>query len=320
MGSRDEIRRYPSVTVVWTVDPLQPDATVLDRAARLIRDGKLVAFPTETVYGLGANAQDEIAVKAIFSAKGRPTKNPVIVHVSELSEIEHVSSHFSHLALKLANAFWPGPLTLVLPKRPEVPDVVTAGGPTVAVRCPAHPVARGLIRAAGVPLAAPSANRSTELSPTRAEHVLKSLNGRIDAILDSGPCPGGLESTVVDVTDGVRILRPGLITAAMLVAVVGTLDEGQVDNRIAKSPGLMAKHYSPHTPLHLADSRAEAERLAGTRGQVVNLGDDPVAAAARLYSTLHELDDGRCERIVVVRPPDTPEWAAIRDRLNRAAN
>lgn len=308
------------MTAVWTVDPLQPDAAVLDRAARLIREGKLVAFPTETVYGLGANALDEVAVKAIFSAKGRPTTNPVIVHISDREQVDRVAGTWSEAAAKLADAFWPGPLTLVLPKRAEVPDVVTAGGPTVAVRCPAHPVARGLIRAAGVPLAAPSANRSTELSPTRAEHVLKSLNGRIDAILDGGPCPGGLESTVVDATDGVRILRPGLITSAMLEAVVGKLSDGNDDGAIAKSPGRMAKHYSPRTPVVLVRDSEEARRMEGERSFVFELGNDPTKAAAMLYAKLHELDDGRFERIVIVQPPDSPEWAAIRDRLARAAS
>jgi L-threonylcarbamoyladenylate synthase len=306
------------VTAVWTVDPLQPDPSAIERAAALLRAGRLVAFPTETVYGLGAVARDEYAVKAIFAAKGRPATNPVIVHVADPADVLRVAAAWPATAARLAAAFWPGPLTLVLPKRPDLPDVVTAGGPTVAVRCPDHPVARALVRAAG-PLAAPSANRSTELSPTRAEHVLKGLDGRIDAILDAGPCRAGLESTVVDLTDGVRVLRPGPVTAAMLAAVVGPVGIGGADGGLAKSPGLMAKHYSPRTPAVLAADRAEAERLAGATGAVVEWGDDPVAAAATLYATLHDLDDGRYDRIAIVLPPDTPAWAAVRDRLRRAA-
>jgi L-threonylcarbamoyladenylate synthase len=307
------------VTAVWPVDPANPDPATIQRAAARLRAGRLVAFPTETVYGLGAAARDEFAVKAIFAAKGRPATNPVIVHVADPADGLKVASAWPDAAARLAAAFWPGPLTLVLPKRDDLPAVVTAGGPTVAVRCPDHPVARALLRAVGAPLAAPSANRSTELSPTRAEHVLRGLDGRIDAILDAGPCRAGLESTVVDLTDGVRVLRPGPVSAAMVEAVVGPVAYGAVDDGIAKSPGLMAKHYSPRTPALLANDRADAERLAGANGSVVELGDDPAVAAAHLYATLHALDDGRYDRIAIVRPPDTPAWAAVHDRLRRAA-
>ena len=307
------------VTAIWPVDPLQPDPTTIARAADVIRSGGLVAFPTETVYGLGANALDEFAVKAIFAAKGRPATNPVIVHVADATEITRVAGEWPETAALLSAAFWPGPLTIVVPRHPRIPDSVTAGGPTVALRSPDHPVARALIQASGVPLAAPSANRSTELSPTRAEHVLKGLDGRIAAILDAGPCRAGLESTVVDVTDGVRVLRPGPITSKMLAAVVGPVGTGRGGEGIAKSPGLMAKHYSPRTPVVLVASAAEAADALGTSGTVLDLGTDPVAAAARLYACLHELDNCRYERIVVVLPPDKPEWAAVRDRLTRAA-
>lgn len=307
------------MTAIWPVDPADPDPSTLARAADLLRAGRLVAFPTETVYGLGAVATDEFAVKAIFAAKGRPATNPVIVHVADPGDVLSVAASWPDAAARLAAAFWPGPLTLVLPKRDDLPAVVTAGGPTVAVRCPDHPVARALLRAVGAPLAAPSANRSTELSPTRAEHVLKGLDGRIDAILDAGPCRAGLESTVVDLSDGVRILRPGPITATMLERVVGPVGIGHAVEGIAKSPGLMAKHYSPRTPVVLAADRAEAERLAGATGTVVDLGTDPTVAAANLYATLHALDDGRFDRIAVVRPPDSTDWAAVQDRLRRAA-
>ena len=319
-------------TEVLSIDPHAPDPALIERAAGLIRGGRLVAFPTETVYGLGANALDAAAVRAIFAAKGRPPSNPVIVHVSEPAQVRNVASDWPETATKLAAAFWPGPLTLVVPKLPTVPDEVTAGGPTVAVRCPNHPVARALIAAAGVPVAAPSANRSTELSPTLADHVLKGLNGRIDLVLDGRPCPGGIESTVVDVTGPVaRLLRPGLVTVAMLEAVVGALAVGAGSDSVARSPGLMAKHYSPRTPVVLADDAdAENQRLRDAGLRVISVGpdlvydsrsipDDPAGYAAVLYAVLHELDDGRFDRIVVAMPPDTPEWAAVRDRLTRAA-
>ncbi|MCS6866912.1 MAG: L-threonylcarbamoyladenylate synthase [Gemmataceae bacterium] len=315
------------------IAPVDDDS--LHRAAEVLRAGGLVAFPTETVYGLGANALDAAAVSRIFAAKGRPATNPVIVHVADSSDVALVAAAWPDTAAQLAQRFWPGPLTLVVPKSASVPDIVTAGGPTVAIRCPDHPVARALIRTAGVPVAAPSANRSTELSPTRAEHVLKSLKGRIPLILDGGPCPGGIESTVVDVTAArPRILRPGLITAAMLEAVCGPVDVGAALSGVARSPGLMAKHYSPRTPVVLASTAAEAEQLcrqcqqAGLRPIVVSceagsgqcrLPNDPARYARELYATLHELDDGRFDRLIVQLPPDRPEWAAVRDRLLRAA-
>jgi len=306
-------------TELLRVDPAAPDADVIDRAAAVIHSGGLVAFPTETVYGLGANALDPSAVARIFAAKGRPATNPVIVHVADVAEVGNVVADWPATAAALAGRFWPGPLTLVLPRGGAMPDVVTAGGPTVAVRCPAHAVARALIRAAGVPIAAPSANRSTELSPTRAEHVMKGLDGRIDLVLDGGPCPGGIESTVVDVTEErVRILRPGLITAPMLEAVVGPLGDRGAAADVARSPGQMAKHYSPRTPIVLV--AAGAARPAGERVVVVrDLPADPTDYAAVLYARLHELDGEGFDRIVIELPPDTAEWAGVRDRLIRAA-
>ena len=319
-------------TVVLKVDPANPEPDVIRRAAEVVRAGGLVAFPTETVYGLGANALSAGAVSRIFEAKGRPATNPLIVHVADVSEVLNVASDWPKIAAQLAVQFWPGPLTIVVPKRDGVPDVVTAGGLTVAVRCPNHPVARALIRASGVPLAGPSANRSAELSPTRAEHVLRSLNGRIDLVLDGGPCLGGIESTVVDVTGEVpRVLRPGLITVPMLEAVCGKVEFGAIGEGIARSPGQMAKHYSPRTPLVLAeDADAEHGRLKAAGLRVISLGydliydykfisDDPEEYAADLYAILHELDNGQYDCIVIEMPPDEPEWAAVRDRLTRAA-
>lgn len=298
-------------------------------AADALRAGQLVAFPTETVYGLGANALDPAAVARIFAAKGRPATNPLIVHVADAAELGSVAAEVPPLAAKLIAAFWPGPLTLVLPKIAGVPDAMTAGGPTVAVRCPNHPLARELLRAAEVPVAAPSANRSGELSPTTAEHVLASLGGRIEFVLDGGPCPGGLESTVLDVTGPVpRLLRPGLVSVEQLRAIVGDVLVGpftDADPGPARSPGLLTKHYAPRTALECAATDTEREFLANlyeTAGLKVaryRLPDSPEAAAARLYADLHDLDAASPDRILVTLPPDTPVWAAIRDRLIRAS-
>jgi len=338
-------------TAVLPIDPTHPEPGAVRRAAAVIRAGGLVAFPTETVYGLGANALDPAAVARVFEAKGRPATNPVIVHVADVVQVVNVAAEWPETADRLAARFWPGPLTVVVPRRPGVPDVVTAGGPTVAVRCPNHPVAAALIREAGVPVAAPSANRSTELSPTRAEHVLQGLDGRIDMVLDGGPCPGGIESTVVDATgDVVRLLRPGLITVPMLEEVCGKVElasrEREPPGSPARSPGRMAKHYSPRTPLVLvSDQHAglkylDQVQVTGRRAWLLTHSEDEISDktecvdilsaepdryAAELYNVLHMLDGTEFEDgstidvIVAVLPPDTPEWAAVRDRLTRAA-
>jgi L-threonylcarbamoyladenylate synthase len=305
----------------------------------------LVAFPTETVYGLGANALDSAAVARIFAAKGRPATNPVIVHIAAIADLGALTQPRSpEVVARLAERFWPGSLTLVLPKTSAVPDIVTAGGPTVAVRVPAHPVALALLRAAGLPVAAPSANRSTELSPTTAEHVLKGLGERVDLILDGGPTTGGIESTVLDLTaDPPRVLRPGLVTPAMIEGVIGRVELANHPainsaNSPARSPGMMAKHYAPRAPLELADGdgRSRVEALFGFGQRVgwltwpgpADVGDvvridmpaDPAGYAVRLYAALHELDAAGVERIVVAEPPDGENWLAIRDRLRRAAS
>jgi len=299
---------------------------VIREAAELIRAGRLVAFPTETVYGLGANALDPAAVRRVFDAKGRPVTNPVIVHVANLGQANAVAASWPEAAARLAAAFWPGPLTLVVTKANGVPDEVTAGGPTVAVRCPAHPVARALIAMAG-PVAAPSANRSGRLSPTTAAHVLAGLDGRIDLIVDGGPCPGGLESTVVDVTGStVRLLRPGPLTAAQLSALVGKVEHGPAAvTGPLPSPGLLARHYAPRTAVECAETDDEADFLAnlyetaGLRVARWRATGAPVEVAARLYADLHQLDAGGFDRIIATLPPDADEWRAIRDRLTRAA-
>jgi L-threonylcarbamoyladenylate synthase len=331
--------------MILVVDPkaIAPDA--IARAADVLRRGGLVAFPTETVYGLGANALDAAAVARIFETKGRPSNNPLIVHVADVEQARQVASAWPEAAGRLAERFWPGPLTLVLPKQHAVPDIVTAGGPTVAVRVPAHPVALALLRVVGLPLAAPSANRSSELSPTRAEHVLRSLAGRIDLVLDAGPTTGGIESTVLDLTtQPPRLLRPGLVGPADLEAVIGLIERTSPvqspDSTALPSPGLLSRHYAPRTALECVEGdggeRVEQLLARGLRvgwvtcsavtgtaplGLVyVQMPADPAGYAARLYDVLHQLDDAGLDRLVVSLPLDTEEWAAVRDRLRRAAH
>ncbi|HWG46512.1 MAG TPA: L-threonylcarbamoyladenylate synthase [Gemmataceae bacterium] len=334
-------------TIVLTIDPNEPSAEAIAEAARVLRAGGLVAFPTETVYGLGANALDVSAVLRIFGAKGRPANNPLIVHVADSAAARNLATDWPDSAARLAARFWPGPLTLVLRRCDTVPDVVTASGPTVAVRVPAHPVAQALVRAAGVPIAAPSANRSTQLSPTRAEHVLHSLDGRIDLLLDGGPTTGGLESTVLDLTaTPPRLLRPGLVGIAELESLLGPLTRAMPVGQALQpdrpqplpSPGLLPRHYAPHTPLECVET-ANTERILTLQreGQRIGwvtfdvAGDTPSGVvrrvlpansagyAAHLYAVLHELDALGLDRIIVVLPPDTDDWLAVRDRLRRAA-
>jgi L-threonylcarbamoyladenylate synthase len=326
---------------ILAVDPLRPDAARIGRAAEVLCAAGLVAFPTETVYGLGANALDATAVARIFAAKGRPAGNPLIVHTADLASARALVADWPLEAQQLAERFWPGPLTLVLPRRPIVPDLVSAGGPTVAVRVPAHPVALALLRACRLPLAAPSANRSTHLSPTRAEHVLGGLADRIDLLLDAGPTSGGLESTVLDLTrQPPRLLRPGLVTIARLEAIVGPIDRpAPADTDApARSPGLMQKHYAPRTPLELVTgsgrNRVTALCQQGLRvgwitserppapssvAALFSMPEDFAGYAAQLYAALHHLDKEALDRIVVDLPPATDEWLAIHDRLRRAA-
>jgi L-threonylcarbamoyladenylate synthase len=313
---------------------LPADAASIVRAAALLRQGRLVAFPTETVYGLGANALDAEAVARIFEAKGRPSTNPLIVHVAGAEEALRVVAEWPEMARLLAERFWPGPLTLVLPRAAGVPDIVTAGGPTVAVRVPAHPVALALLREAAVPLAAPSANRSGQLSPTRAEHVMEGLGERIEAVLDGGPTTGGIESTVLGLVGAARLLRPGLVSVAEIEAVIGPIERGPAASGILQSPGLLERHYAPRTPLTVSEDAAGlcrrllAEGVAvgllthaeGVEGVVVErLPATPAGYAAGLYDALHRLDRMGLARVVVAAVPDGEEWLAVRDRLRRAA-
>jgi L-threonylcarbamoyladenylate synthase len=328
---------------VLTINPLAPSLDVLHRAAKALRRGLLVAFPTETVYGLGADALDEDAVARIFLAKGRPAENPLIVHVADVDSAVELAAHWPIAADTLSHLFWPGPLTLVVERSERVPAIVAAGGPTVALRCPAHAVALGLLRAAAMPIAAPSANRSTRLSPTTAGHVLKQLEGRIDLVLDGGPTPGGLESTVLDVSvDPPRLLRPGLIGSEAIEAVLRRplTVEGEQGPAAApgRSPGQQPVHYAPVVPLEVrndAEWRVRALLSQGHRIGWLSLGEaGPPASlglerldlslqaarySAQLYAALHLMEDYGVVRIIVSRPPATAEWQAVHDRLARAA-
>lgn len=295
-----------------------PTGAVLEEAAKRLHSGELVAFPTETVYGLGADARNAAAVQKIFAAKGRPASNPLIVHVASEATARGLAAHWPESASQLAAAHWPGPLTLVVEKTDIIPAIVTAGGSTVGLRVPAHPVALELLEACGLPLAAPSANRSEEISPTTAQHVADSLGPFVDdlLILDGGPCQVGIESTVVDVTGpNPQILRPGMLTLGLTQFDSSEPDMGS----IARSPGQMLRHYAPRKPLIIVQSAEEQFSLQPTDG-ILRLTGNPEAAARRLYAELRRLDNlAYITRIVVLAPPDTPEWAAIYDRLKRAA-
>lgn len=306
----------------------------LARAAQSIREGKLVAFPTETVYGLGANALDPAAVARIYQAKGRPSTSPLIVHADSIEMARELVLEWPQQAETLARRYWPGPLTLVLPKRPHVPDVVTAGLPTVGLRVPNHPLALALIHRAGVPIAAPSANRFTKLSPTTADHVREALGDRVDLILDGGPTTVGIESTVLSLAASPpRLLRPGMVSQKEIEALIGLVEvSGRIENGERSghpSPGMHARHYSPLTPLLLLEAGASPPDGRGVYLWIqhpakatacVAMPRDPGAYAAVLYETLHREDAKEWDWIAVEGPPDGPEWAGIADRLTRAAS
>jgi L-threonylcarbamoyladenylate synthase len=296
----------------------------IEEAARLIREGRLVVFPTETVYGLGANALDAAAVRRIFEAKRRPSTSPLIVHVDSVEMARSLSAEWPPTAETLTRAFWPGPLTIVVRKRPQIPDIVTAGLNTVGLRMPSHPLALKLLRAAGVPVAAPSANRFTELSPTTADHVRESLGDAVDCVLDGGPTTVGIESTVVSLVGLPVLLRPGMIAREDIEARIGPIGlPGPVEGA-HPAPGMHPRHYSPRTPVIIG------KPPAGGRGAYLYMTEPAVASrvigmpreateyAAILYATLHALDAESLDWIAVEMPPDTPQWAGIRDRLTRA--
>jgi L-threonylcarbamoyladenylate synthase len=311
--------------------------TDIEAAVEALRNGELVVFPTETVYGLGANASNPAAVRKIFEVKGRPSDHPVIVHLDNPRYLHRWVSQVPPLAEKLAAKFWPGPLTLILPKGENVNDVVTGGQDSIGIRVPSHPIAQQLLTAFGGGIAAPSANRYGRLSPTKPEHVRDELGEAVGVILDGGESPIGLESTIVScLDDGVRLLRPGFITRSQLVQTVGELTEGGVAPR---APGDRMLHYAPATPLEIVSS----DEIEGRAGEFVareekvavlamrpplntqrymtwiNAGKKPEAYAHNLYNNLRTLDRAGCIRILVQELPQDERWAAILDRLQRAS-
>ena len=326
----------------------------IEHAARLLRAGRLVAFPTETVYGLGANALDAEAVARIYAVKGRPATSPLIVHVGSIEMAQSLAADWPEAATRLTQKFWPGPLTLVLPtarvwtiaptrpadqsaaevpSRPAIPLIVTAGLPTVGLRMPAHSIALALIRAAGVPLAAPSANRFTQLSPTTSDHVRRSLGADVDYILDGGPCHVGIESTVLSLAGPQPVLlRPGGLSRVEIEAVIGPITTPADPAAGAHpAPGMHPRHYSPQTSLLLVTAGMLPEQGQGIYLQHLhppNRIDVPIRQmphsaahyAAVLYRELHEADAGNYDWIAVDLPPNTPDWEAVHDRLHRAAS
>ncbi|HEX4030873.1 MAG TPA: L-threonylcarbamoyladenylate synthase [Terracidiphilus sp.] len=346
-------------TLRLIVDPMRPQSpdsdAALDRAAEILRAGGLVALPTETVYGLGANALDKAAVARIFAAKRRPAWDPIIVHIASIGMLDSLVEQVPAAARALMNTFWPGPLTLLLPRAAAVPDAVTAGRRLVGVRMPAHPVALELIRRAGVPIAAPSANLFAHISPTTAAHVLQDLDGRIDAVLDAGPSLHGLESTVLDPnTDPMTIFRPGAVTAEQIRDVSGPArfyreDGDFVDTPIESlpAPGVGLRHYAPQARLVLVDGPLSqlnsllAQAARGCRGEQLGillpgeltapagldssrvyewgLWASPAEMARLLYAGLRALDAQECTVILCPLPPAEGVGEAIRDRLRKAA-
>jgi L-threonylcarbamoyladenylate synthase len=328
-----------------TTETPQLFAAAVREAALLLQAGQVVALPTETVYGLAANALNARAVERIFAIKGRPAHNPIIVHVAGLSMAHRCVADWPVLADKLATAFWPGPLTMVLVRSREIPDVVTAGGPTVGVRWPSHRFIQAVLRDCGFPLAVPSANRSTELSPTTAEHVRKSLGSEIPLIVDGGPAQVGIESTVLDISVAPPVLlRPGMIHMESLLAVTGELSLAEPPrNQPYRSPGLLLKHYAPKARLIVLSwlneedlrSKLRAIKDQASRIHIIShtnvphvveasrvavIPHDPEAFARAIYGELHRCDEAGADLIVIEALPNSAEWQGIADRLRRASS
>jgi L-threonylcarbamoyladenylate synthase len=308
----------------------------IDRAAEILRAGGLVAFPTETVYGLGADATNRTALRRLFAVKRRPSSHPLIVHLADASWLDRWACEVSDDAHRLARHFWPGPLTLVLRRAPGVPDEVTGGQDTVGLRVPAHPIAHALLVSLGRGIAAPSANRFGAVSPTRADHVRADLGSDVDLVLDGGPSEVGIESTIVDVS-GLRpaLLRPGWITASAIEAALGAPLDVAGTGR-PRAPGRLEAHYAPDTPVEVAPKRDLLSRVQSARHAAVLAFDplddaiavaafrqasrDPAAYAHALYADLRDLDRIGADVILVEQPPDGLEWAGVRDRLKRASH
>jgi len=330
---------------VVTVDPGAPDPATIAAAVRVLRAGGLVAFPTETVYGLGARALDARAVARVFAAKGRPPTHPLIAHVLDAGQARALAASWPDGAAVLASALWPGALTLVVDRGAHVPLAVSGGGDSIAVRVPSHPVARALLAGLGEPVAAPSANRYQGLSPTIAAHVVKELGDAVDLVLDGGPCDAGVESTVVDVRGGaLRVLRPGAVGLARLreLGAVEVRTETVAAGELRAAPGMDERHYAPRARLLLAATREDARRMAAARarggervGLVVHgapegtalpdgvvvrcLPGEPGEYARLMYRTLHDLDDAGVDAIVAEAAPEGEAWWAVADRQERAS-
>jgi L-threonylcarbamoyladenylate synthase len=328
---------------------LQADAAAIQQAAVTLRRGRLVAFPTETVYGLGADAEDEMAMRALFAAKGRPADHPVIVHLADASQVIEFADEMPDAARKLAAAFWPGPMTLVLRRGGRVSNLVTGGLDTVGLRVPAHPVAQALLKQFGGPIAAPSANRFGQVSCTRAEHVFEELGDRVELILDGGKCDVGVESTIIDVSSRrPAVLRPGAVTAEQVAAVLGidprefaagTAGQASSGTHPPRVPGSLPSHYAPKARVELVacehvSSRARMVASQGKKVAVIasNLLEEPAqgiivlaapeggeALAHELYSLLRRADELGCDVVVSSLPIEDGIGAAVADRLRRAA-
>lgn len=313
-----------------------PPWTSVEEAARLLRQGEVVAIPTETVYGLAGNAFEPKALAKIFAAKERPTFDPLIVHISDISQMADIAKDIPEEAYQLAEAFWPGPLTMILPKKDCIPDLCTSGLPSVAVRFPSHPVAQAIINASGLPLAAPSANLFKHVSPTTAEHVAAQLSDRIAGIVDGGPCQVGVESSIVSLTGDVpTVLRPGAITPEMVKKVLGRVaikESTSKPGEAMQAPGQCDTHYRPQVPLYFGEVPANAVlpentvRIAfgnyqGVIPAAINLSatGDMTEATAKLYAYMHDLDDPKYDLILVDPIPNQGIGMALNDRLKRAS-
>lgn len=333
---------------ILAVDPIRPDPATIARAAAIIRAGGLVGMPTETVYGLAANALDPLAIGRIYAAKGRPAHNPLIAHVADAKSAQQLAAEWPIMAQALAQRFWPGPLTLIVRRKAMVPAELAAGLDTFGVRVPDHPVALALIRSCGFPLAAPSANKFTEVSPVTAQQVARGLGSAVQLILDAGRTRVGIESTVVDVSGATPvILRPGMIAREAIEAVVGPTGRASTpmhEDAARPAPGMIARHYAPRARVHLATAaemptalvEAQTRAASGTAIGLLlctlslphthafafasRLGDDPERYAAGLYDALHMADQLHCEQLFIEAPPVTSAWDAIRDRLQRSAH
>lgn len=300
------------------------DERNLERAAAILRKGGLVIIPTETVYGVACDATNASAVRRLYEAKGRPTSNPLIVHVATIQQAKKLASRWPKGAELLARAFWPGPLTLVVKRSVEVPAETAAGLDTVALRMPNHPVAQEIIRTAGLALAAPSANRYMRLSPTRVEHLDPKLVNKVDLVLDGGSCGVGIESTVIDLSTAVpRLLRPGGLERQEIERVLGRMVAGTPPDGPARSPGMNNRHYAPRARLRLVDVLDEAQTgLTFDEPQSakqIKMPEHPQAYAAALFDALHFLDKLKPSTIFVESPPEEPAWEAVWDRLKRAS-